>query len=200
MAMVVTADTSDTEACASAFHIGDGFYVTARHVLEAREIKAFLPEAQGEAARIEETFLSDDGSDVAVLRTTCLDAPWMPPGTHYDDLINDEAFYLAPVLLMGYPPVPLSREPRLVAVSGEINAVIDRYDTRHPHFVVSPLPRGGFSGGPALVVWDFVLGIIAHELGMAQQDQPGFTAILSIEPLWQLLESHNLEVSTLDYG
>jgi hypothetical protein len=35
---------------------------------------------------------------------------------------------------------------------GEINVVVDRVDVPHTHFVVSYLLRGGFSGGPVIIV------------------------------------------------
>jgi hypothetical protein len=68
-------------------------------------------------------------------------------GGHLDDWIGDE-FVLSKALLMSFPRVPLARFPVVVAVAGEINAVVDRYDVPHPYFVISSIPRGGFSGGP----------------------------------------------------
>jgi hypothetical protein len=119
-------------------------------------------------------------------------------GSHLDDWINDSDFYLAPVLIMGYPPIPFSSSPRLVAVAGEVNAVIDRYDLRHPHFIVSPLPRGGFSGGPAIVDWEFSLGVVSQDLRTDSASEPGFTAVISVEPLWVLLDVHGIRPDEQD--
>src|SRR5205085_10330938 len=97
---------------------------------------------------------------VAALTIEGIDAPTIPLGTHLDDWLNDQAFVLRQVLLMGYPPVPLSKRPVLIAASAEVNAVVDPYiNNSHPHFILSSMPRGGFSGGPCLVEWDFALGL-----------------------------------------
>lgn len=49
-----------------------------------------------------------------------------------DDWVDD--FLLAEIMLLGYPPIPRTRDAYLVAVRGDINAVVDRYDgVKHPH-------------------------------------------------------------------
>lgn len=42
---------------------------------------------------------------------------------------------------MGYPPIPFSAEPVLVAGLGEINATIDKYVGKHPQFIISTMAR-----------------------------------------------------------
>ena len=66
---------------------------------------------------------------------------------------------------MGYPPVPFSKEPLLVSTLAEVNAVVDKYTGGHPHFIVSALARGGFSGGIALTEEGHTLGVITESLG-----------------------------------
>jgi hypothetical protein len=66
---------------------------------------------------------------------------------HLDDWISDDWMVLTEVLLMGYPAIPFSERRELVAMRGEVNAVIGMYrGPQHPHFIISPLSRGGFSG------------------------------------------------------
>jgi hypothetical protein len=189
MALVEVITPQGETKVGSAFHLGDGVFATARHVVEGMVQVRLVVEGHHEpehAADIGRMILSEE-ADVALI---LCDGPHpevaVGLGGHYDDWIVDKDFYLWPVLIMGYPPIPMSDGPRLVAVSGEVNAVVDRYDVRHPHFVVSPLPRGGFSGGPAIVGMDFCLGVINHEL-MMDETKSGFTAVISVEPLWSLM-------------
>ena len=80
----------------------------------------------------------------------------IPLGGHLDDWIGDE-LVLSRVVAFGHPKIPLSKEYVLVAVQGEINAVIDKYSCPHPHFVISSIARGDFSGGPVISEYDFLL-------------------------------------------
>lgn len=64
-------------------------------------------------------------------------------------IFGDE-LVLSKVLPMGYPPIPFSQQAVLLASEGEVNAVVDKYSGRHPHFIISCPARGGFSGAPVL--------------------------------------------------
>lgn len=130
---------------------------------------------------------------MAALIVNSLDPPAVPLGSHLDDLINDDAFILATVVVMGYPPIPFTDKPLLVAARAEINAVVDKYSGGHPHFVVSAMARGGFSGGLCLVEWDFALGVITESL--VRDNNPcelGYMAVLTVEPIYACLEHHNI--------
>ena len=76
-----------------------------------------------------------------------VNTPNLELGGHYDDWINDEYWMLSKATAFGYPPIPITKGPVLVAASVEINAVIDTRLDRYVRFVVSGAPRGGFSGG-----------------------------------------------------
>jgi S1-C subfamily serine protease len=151
----------------AAFHIGDGYLVTARHVIEDGEVVAIEPERHASPSQltIAETFVPDDATiDLAILKTDFslqhymdnvaikrggLPQPktdFVPIGGHLDDWLGDE-MVLDGVLAMGYPRVPLSSDTQLIASLGQINAVIDRYDGRHPHFIVSTMGRGVSAAG-----------------------------------------------------
>lgn len=193
MALVEGRNDDGDITVGSAFHLGDGLYATARHVLDDCKVDLLYPEGHGAEEGLE---ILDEWrhreADVAVFRVDYVAPSAIALGGHLDDWINDEQFLLADTLVMGYPPVPFADRPVLVAVTGEINAVIDRYDRRHPHFVVSPLPRGGFSGGPAIVSFDFALGVISQELRYEERDREAFTAVISVEPLWDLIIGNKL--------
>lgn len=97
-------------------------------------------------------------------------------GGYLDDWIGD-AIVLMPVLMLGFPPVPTARKPLLLAVTGEVNAVVDRYTTPYVHFVVSSPARGGFSGGgPVIFAGQGLLGVVTEffsaSLSMASLRSP----------------------------
>jgi hypothetical protein len=182
----------------SAFHAGEGVYVTAKHVLEGREIvevgtggvftRLYTGEVRGPY------FHSDPGVDVAaiVLRDAS-NLPSLPFGSHLDDWINDDAFVLSEAMILGYPPIPLTGGPYLVAARAEVNAVVDIRATRHVHFILSAMPRGGFSGAVVLSEWDFVLGIVTRSLlKNSALEELGFLTVLSIEPIYECLRQNGI--------
>jgi hypothetical protein len=153
------------------FHIGDGYILTARHVIESKEIEEIAPHhytAKNISAK-QRFYPSDSKIDLAVLHTDFSLAHYMefvtilreeggtpaqkidfiPFGDHLNDWLGDELL-MTKVLIMGFPVIPLSSRPELVAVEGEVSAIIDKYSGPHPHFILSSIPRGGFSGGPVI--------------------------------------------------
>ena len=194
------------------FHIGDGYIVTARHVIENNTIESIVGNRYApEDVTIKRFFYpSDSRIDLAVLETDfSLDyylekvkiiengeprekVDCIPLGSHLDDWIGDE-LVLSKVLVLGYSRVPLSIEPVLIAAQGEINAVIDPYIGLHPHFIISCAARGGFRGGPVISEYDFLLGVFTEFLIEGHQvSENGFASVLSIEPLLVLLHENKI--------
>lgn len=131
--------------------------------------------------------------DIAALIIEGIEYPVIPLGSHLGDWINDDAFSLAQVLIMGYPPVPFSKEPILISSRAEVNAVIDKYTGDHPHFIVSTIARGGFSGGPCLIEWNFALGVVTESLVESNgAPESGYMAVISIEPVCVCLSHHRI--------
>lgn len=98
---------------------------------------------------------------------------WIPLGGHLDDYLGQHELVLYRTLVLGYPPIPLTKVPKIVASVGEVNALIELYDgSHHPHFLISTMARGGFSGSPVLVAYNednpdsgtAVLGIVTQSL------------------------------------
>lgn len=200
----------------SGFHIGEGYIVTARHVVENKIVEV-VPHRYANSAYLDVSdiyFHSDPKIDLAVLKTN-FSLEWymsdrlqfsgpgkvpektnfIPIGFHLDDWTGDE-FILSKVLLMGYPAIPLSRDTTLVAVEGEVNAIVDRYDVPHPHFVISSLARGGFSGGPVISEGGYLLGVQTTSLISENQTlETGFFASVTIEPLLVLCDEANIHIS-----
>lgn len=205
-------------ASGAGFHIGDGYIVTARHVVENQIIelitgnrytskhittkKIFYPSNP----RIDLAVLETDFSlDNYMGKVKIIDngksrekVDLIPLGGHLDDWIGDE-FVLSRVVTFGYPKIPQSKEPALVAVQGEINAIIDKHASPHPHFIISSTAREGFSGGPVISEYDFLLGVFTESLTEGNQPiENGFASVISIEPLLVLLYENNIQISGND--
>jgi hypothetical protein len=220
VAFIETADSHGDVGIGTCFHVGDGVFVTARHVIDGRKITEIgfddgystlalveKPEHWGKKAHGSVNILSgphfhqDSSIDVACFKCEPYPKQWIPLGGHLDDWMGQYELVLHPVLLLGYPPIPFSDRPALVASAGEVNALIDKYTGGHPHFIVSTMARGGFSGGPALVAYNednessgtAALGLVTESL--AKNDQAaelGYTAILTVEPIYDCLDHYGL--------
>ena len=197
----------------SGFHIGDGYIVTARHVVEDHSIESVAGTCSSRNVAIKNIFYpSSSKIDLAVLetdfsldhyleKTTIIEdgkpkekVDRIPLGSHLDDWIGDE-LVLSRVVAFGYPKIPLSKEYVLVAVQGEINAVIDKYSNPHPHFVISSIAKEGFFGGPVISEYDFLLGVLTESLTDGDQAlENGFASVISIEPLLVLLHENKIRI------
>lgn len=194
------------------FHVGRGFIVTARHVVEGMELVevAGHHHAHSPISVSRAVYPDDPNIDLAVLETdfslehymtevtimvgdTERDkTDYIPLGGHLDDWLGDE-LVLSKAVLLGFPAIPRANAVVLVAVEVVVNAIIDRYDGPHPHFIISAIPRGGFSGGPVFSEYGFLLGVMTHSLyAAAKPYELGFAAVLSIEPLLALLQEKDI--------
>lgn len=161
--MVETVNPEGRTAVGTAFHIGDGYLITARHVVEGRKITNLEPAYSSEVSleSIKVLYPSDNTVDLALIQSDfSLDAymatriilgdkevtdkvDHIQIGGHLDDMIDD-GLVLFEVVVFGYPPIPTSSRAHLVAVRGQVNAIIDPYiGSKHPLFVISPMPRAG---------------------------------------------------------
>jgi hypothetical protein len=94
------------------------------------------------------------------------------------------------VFTLGYPRVPLCREPALVMQRGEVTAPeVTLFDGRHL-FLYSAIARPGNSGGPLLSATGHVLGIVTEELSedSAQFSMPFYAGIPTTEMVRALTE------------
>ena len=193
-------------AMGTGFHVGEGVFLTARHVLEGNIINAILAKAPGVLMTPDEiaagltlmgepVFHPDQNVDVAAFRVSDLisDTPVLQLGGHYDDWINDEQWLLSEAIAFGYPPIPSARDAILVVDRVRVNAVVDTYRDHYVRFVVSGAPRGGFSGGPVYHEWGFVLGMITESLErQGEAPSSGYLTVLSIEALFECLDHHDM--------
>ena len=212
---IIVEDESGDRHTGTGFHIGKGLIATARHVVENKRIISIDPEESSEPVLIKRIHLSsNEQSDVAVIETNFslerrmdlvsyhfgdktipsreCKASYIPLGEIYDDWIGSELI-LSKCVIMGYPVIPTMYQTTLVAVAADVNAVADSYIRAHAHFIVSNIPRGGFSGAPLISEYDFVLGIVTTSFTKDYEAmQLGFCGAVSVEPLFILLTEKNL--------
>lgn len=228
-----------TEGIGSAFHVGEGVFVTARHVVDGNEIVEIkISEPVGVSSaeffneilrvsiseeRIQEYdetlgsvtgspplfkhfleplkmaagpfFLDSENVDLAIFRTTDVHdaAGVIKLGIHWDDWIYRGLWHLSDAIVMGYPPIPMVNEPTLIAARAEIHTFVVPRHSPSVHFILSTMPRGGFSGGVAIHENGDALGVVTSSLveGM-HPEQLGYFAVLSIEPIVKCLELHGM--------
>lgn len=237
VAYIAVIDAEGNHGIGTAFHVGQGVFVTARHVVEGHTIHriatvhsfhAHLSEECAERGRTPfrevdgdtqavrniaaqeyrilagPFFHMDSSIDVAVFRVTDADRelPWIPLGGHLDDWIAPTDFVLSEALVMGFPPIPMTNEPTLVAARAQVNAVIDPRHAPSVHFVLSAMARGGFSGGPALID-GYLLGLVTESLMRnGQPAELGYFTVISVEPIFNCLHKHKLlpHAQIADFG
>jgi hypothetical protein len=224
----VAVERDGTAGIGSAFHIGEGVFLTARHVLDKSRVTEIRITDENLYYKSDLYPKNEDGSyvitpespricmdpgglikyssgpyfhpdptvDVAAFRCEGLaeDAHYVPLGYHLDDWIGRGEFELTRALILGYPPAPFTTSPILVAARSEVNAVADLRHTKSPvHFLLSAMPRSGFSGGVAISEFGFALGIITQSL--LSDDKPpelGFFAATSIQCIYECLDEHKI--------
>jgi hypothetical protein len=191
----------------TAFHIGGGAFVTARHVVEGVTNPTLFEQdsTYGEGGHPVSKILLHPSEDIDLAIITA--DLWKnvfgdhgandPPKGESFKFISlpelwgewiDDSFVLTKGMICGYPRIPFSRYPNKVAISAEINADIDRYDKSYVHFIVSSVARGGFSGAPLISEFDFLLGVVTESL--SESDDTPFMAVLAIEPMYEIIDAN----------
>lgn len=216
---VLYVSVEDARDCgiASAFHLGQGWFATARHVVEHRKIKKIgrldvtAKTQKTYAGTLATTttfpafssanisppiFHSDPKVDVAIFQCEEFQGPEIRLELRSETLAYNE-FLLEPVLVLGYPPIPFSKEPFLVCIVGEVAAVIEPYHVGRRHFIISGTPRGGFSGGVALTLnaQSTTLGVITESLHSGDgSPESGFLSVVSAEAVKELLLENQIPI------
>ena len=226
----------------SAFHIGEGVFVTARHVVEHNtivEVKITEPlgitaqeylksildrEPTEDEIKKENQIYSRNGEiplfrhyheplrisegphfssaaelDVAVFRVCNLHpaAGVVRLGIHWDDWIYRVQWQMSEAVVLGYPPIPMVNTPLLVAARAEIHTYVQPRYTHFLHFILSAIPRGGFSGGVAIHESGDALGLITSSfVADGKPPELGFFAVLSVEGIVNCLTENSLYTET----
>lgn len=199
VAYVAVVDAKGDEGIGSAFHIGGGIFVTARHVIDQVTIKEIATtksvrlseEVDGKVAPprllkiVDGPYYGPDGLDVAVFRVELDDTPLpaIAVSQHTDYSLEENDFILSDILVVGYPPIPFTTIPNQVVSLGQINAVVRVHHSPVLHFIASTMARGGFSGGVALDQSGVAVGLVTESLGVNETPvETGYMSLLSIEP------------------
>lgn len=215
----ITVENNRGDLCNGAcFHIGEGFLVTARHVIEGGELRETVGYFKSRKYKVKEIILPDDPNlDLAILRTDFSLSDYMakeykmpplkpchikkhdsiPISWYLSSMVGRE-IELTKVLLFGYPIIPRSSEAHLVAATGEINAFIKRYDNKFPHFIVSVPPKGGYSGGPVISESGHVIGVVTESLCNSENHESGFLAVIAVDVLLNFLGEKKLNPEGYD--
>ncbi|WP_461211310.1 S1 family peptidase [Desulfocurvus sp. DL9XJH121] len=226
---------SGDRSIGTAFHIGEGVFLTARHVAEnvileirisepipVRAVEIFskynVPE-DAIAKNDEELkkilghyplykhwskpleieagpfFHEDKNVDLAVFKVSNIhrNASVTLLGDHWDDWIYRYIWHLSDTVVLGYPPIPMSSEPLLIASMAKILIYFIPRHSTGIHFILSGIPRGGFSGGPAFTESGEVLGVVTSSLvenGMPSE--LGYVAVISVETIVKCLELNKM--------
>jgi hypothetical protein len=221
VALIESTDIKDASLdVGSCFHVGDGVFITARHVVENR----IITNIEFDDAEVRQELLRDPVNwgrqrhghvnvvtgphfhpdpkvDVACFSVRPFPKTYIPIGGHMDNLLGQYELVLCRTLILGYPRVPFTKSSTLIASVGEINALVDPLDGGHPHFVISTMARGGFSGGPALVAYNeqnaatgtALLGVVTQSFTKDKEvAEQGYMAVLTVEPIYTCLEEHGL--------
>jgi Trypsin-like peptidase domain len=198
VAFVAVINAEGDEGIGSAFHIGNGIFVTARHVVEGVTIKEIATtksvhlseEADGKSAPprrleiVDGPYFGPDQLDVAVFRVDlgAVPLPAITVSQHTDYSLGEDDLILSDILVVGYPPIPFTTVPVQVVTLAQINAVVRVRHSPALHFIGSAMARGGFSGGVALDQSGLALALVTESLG--EIDMPvetGYMSLLSIE-------------------
>ncbi len=183
----------------SCFHIGEGIFITARHVVERTNIIAIATtksvrlgdEARGKVVPPRRLKLIDgphygpDDLDIAIFKVDLAGnaLPSISVSAHTEFDLDEHDFILRDVVIIGYPRVPMTTVPVQVATIGQINAVVRLWHSSASRFLVSTMARGGFSGGVALNQNGQALALVTESLGEAHSlAETGYTSLLSISP------------------
>jgi hypothetical protein len=147
----------------------------------------------GKAERIEGPYFHPDKNyDLAALRVTGIHPPQIPLFPCLEDPF-DNRLLLKRVIVMGFPPIPGSKKPTLVCVTGEVSATFVNYLDRQQTYIVSTLARGGFSGGPAITEPNHSLGVITRSFGHESLPaELGFMALVGPLPVLEMLDANRI--------
>lgn len=219
VAYIETHDSNGASGVGTCFHVGNGVFVTARHVIEDRSIesigfddysaitqlarkpKNWDKKSHGSVSIKGDPYFHPNKSvDVACFSVEPYPESYIPLGGHL--WLGQYELVLHRTLVLGYPRIPLSLNGHaLVASIGEINAVVETMLDRQSCFIVSTMARGGFSGGPALVAYDernedggtAALGMVTQSL-VSDNREPelGYLSVITVNPIYECLDAYGL--------
>lgn len=207
IAYVTVESSNGSESIGTAFHIGQGYFVTAKHVVDNNQVIEVvitqpnnkimeyhaLPLSEDERPRVLKVDLSpvlaeSEVDDVAVFRVEHYEGlPSIQLSSIHDIYQSEDMALLSNVLCIGYPPIPLTNHPFQVVVDATVSALITIRGSNYLSYIVSATARGGFSGGPIINAEGKAIGLVTESLVRdSNAAETGFMACLSISAAAEL--------------
>lgn len=212
MVVLEARDENQDITCGTAFHIGDGLLVTARHNIQNQY--ALKTQDDQSISIVAEFACSEEDRDIAVIKTdfepklltdesqTVEDSASSEDGapTNFVPIFDyfaysklAELYFLDDVFVFGFPPIPKTTRAELVAVRAQVNAFVKTNHGRDGVFILSSTARGGFSGGPVIDRGRNLIGICIESLRRGESAvENGFTAAICLDPLLDILSENEL--------
>jgi hypothetical protein len=139
----------------------------------------------------------DSAVDLAAIKLTpdpdLVSTPSVKLGLRLDDRTFPRHWTLSEAVILGYPPIPFTTGPNLVAVRAELNALVQLRGSSQLHFILSAMPRGGFSGGLVISEYGFALGVVSQSLIWNHSStESGFFSAMSAEDVFVCLAHHKI--------
>jgi hypothetical protein len=218
VAFISIIDRKGDEGIGSAFHISDGIFVAARHVIDGVKINesattksTHLGEEAGGKVHSPRRFEIIDGPhfgpdelDVAVFRVDLDETPVpaISVSQHTDFTLRENDLILSDILIIGYPPIQGTTVASQVVTLGQINSVVRVRHSPALHFIASAMARGGFSRSVALDQTGIALGLVTDGLSSGGVLRRQTVAACATEPtevpdwLWMIAIALSSEPST----
>lgn len=136
---------TDDENVGSGFFIDENTLVTCKHVYYGLDkSKIYYEDEEGKRYTIKKVIPHpNDKIDIIKLVTN-------EKFNNFTYSIEEEVILTEKVIVFGYPPIPLSSKPFLLANLGEISSIVDNYLDGTDCIILSCLLRPGNSGGPII--------------------------------------------------
>lgn len=137
-------------------------------------------------------FTNDGVEDVAVFKVReYSNLPSIALSNVQDIDLSENLVLLSKVLCIGYPPIPLTLHPFQVAVNATVSSLINIRGSSYLSYIISAMPRGGFSGGPIINEEGQAIALITESLCLNNQtSEAGFMSCLSISAATDLALEH----------
>lgn len=146
--------------------IGTGFLISNNQLATAKHVVDAIKNIE---IRFEDDVMTYNAANIIIpQKVNDLDLAIIELNQKIDYLIplkiSNDYNILDDVVILGYPPVPMSDDAYLVANKGEVSSIVKLYRNDIQHLVVSTLIRGGNSGGPIINKRGDVIGVITENL------------------------------------
>lgn len=141
-------------------NIGSGFFITPNTIVTCKHVyqelirdKTYIEDENGKKYTVAQVIPHpNEKIDIIKLITK-------EPFDFFTHSIEDNIILTEKVIVFGYPPIPLSSRPFLMANLGEVSSIVDNYLDGTDCIILSCILRPGNSGGPIINEYGKLIGI-----------------------------------------